>query len=253
MNVPDRAWATSGLTDEAYAALAERLPASAVWSLLLDVMARRAGQRTPAGLLRQWTGDDFVRPALVDQRTLVELDGHLLAAARGFEALELSPVAPLGACAVPGLTSQNRVLSALRGTEVVADPTNLLALECAHRLRRDSSQVVRLATCHRCVRAQAFPRRPGFSRHFRIFCLATAGRELKDHGFAVEALMEQIDTHLAALDRLQGHGYTFPIAALPSSPTSPGSRWATESRPRCEGHRSLAGPSSTPTTTACGS
>jgi hypothetical protein len=210
MNGPDRSWTTSGLTDEAYAALAERLPASAVWSLLLDVMARRAGQRTPAGLLRQWTGDDFVRPALVDQRALVELDGHLLAAARDFEALELSPVAPLGACSVPGLTSQNRVLSALRGTEVVADPTNLLALECAHRLRRDASQVVRLATCHRCVRAQEFPRRPGFSRHFRIFCLATAGRELKDHGFAVEALVEQIDTHLAALDRLQGHGYAFP-------------------------------------------
>jgi hypothetical protein len=210
VSAPGRSWTTSGLGAEAFTDLAERLPASAVWSLLLDVMARRAARRTPASLLRQWTGDDYVRPTRVGQRTLVELDGHLLASAEGFEALELSPVAPLGACSVPGLTSQNRVLSALRGTELVADPTNLLALECAARLRQDARRVIRLATSHRCVRAQAFPRRPGFSRHFRIFCLATAGREIRDHGFSVDAMVEQIHTHLGALERLEGHGYAFP-------------------------------------------
>jgi hypothetical protein len=60
------------------------------------------------------------------------------------------------------------------------------------------------------VRAQRFPAARGFTQHFRIFCLATAGRELKDHAFVVGALAEHVATHLAALDRLEQHGYAFP-------------------------------------------
>src|SRR6185436_12731596 len=97
----------------------------------------------------------------------------LLAAAEAFEAIELSPLAPLGACSVVGPTSQNKIVSALRGTEVLSDPTNVLALECALRLRRNAAEIVRLATCQRCVRAQEVPKKSGYSPHFRIFCLAT--------------------------------------------------------------------------------
>jgi hypothetical protein len=97
----------------------------------------------------------------------------------------------------------------LRGTEVVSDPTNVLALECARRLREDASREVRLVTCHRCVRAQEIPKRPGHAAHFRMFCLVTAGREQKDHAFVVDALVEQITIHLAALDRLEENGYSF--------------------------------------------
>lgn len=210
MTPPERSWTTAGLDAAAHAALAEGLPASEVWSLLLDVLARRAGQRSPADVARQWERDRFVQPSYVDQRTMIAVDSHLLAAAAGFEAIELSPLAPLGACSVVGLASQNKTVSALRGTEVVSDPTNVLALECARRLRKDASRVIRFATCHRCVRAQEIPKRPGHAAHFRLFCLATAGRERKDHAFVVEALVEQIATHLAALDRLEQHGYAFP-------------------------------------------
>lgn len=206
----NRSWTTAGISNAAYAALSEGLTASEVWSLLLDVLARRADQRTPADLLKQWERDGFTRPAYIDQRTLVELDRQLLAAAEGFEALELSPLAPLGTCSAVGPTSQNKIVSALRGTEVVADPTNVLALECGRRLRLDASQIVRLATCHRCVRAQEIPNRPGFAPHFRLFCLATAGRERKDHAFVIEALVEQIRTHLAAFDRLEQQRYASP-------------------------------------------
>jgi hypothetical protein len=210
MTPPERSWKTAKIDEAAHAALAEGLPASEVWSLLLDVLARRARQRSPTDLARQWTRDRFVQPSYIDQRTLNAVDGHLLAAAAEFEAIELSPLAPLGACSVVGLASQNKTVSALRGTEVVSDPTNVLALECARRLREDASRVVRFATCHRCVRAQEIPKRPGHAAHFRLFCLATAGRERKDHAFVVEALVEQIATHLAALDRLEQHGYAFP-------------------------------------------
>jgi hypothetical protein len=185
-----------GLPPGAYEALADGLPASRVWSLLLEVAEARAAGRRTADLVEQWERDRFVQPGVVDQRSLLEVDRHLLAAAAAFESIELSPVAPLGVCSSMGYASQNKVLSTMRGTEVVSDPTNVIALECARRLRRNRRQVVRLATSHRCVRAQEIPKGRGFAASFRLFCLATAGLERQNHGFVVEQLEE--------------HGFAFP-------------------------------------------
>jgi hypothetical protein len=234
MKSSGRPWATEGLGEIGFSALAENLQPSEVWSLLLEVMERRSQARAPAMVQQQWATDRFVRPAPVDQRILRELDGHLLDVAKNFEALELSPVAPLAACSSIALTSQNRTVSTTRGTEVVSDPTNVLALESAQRLRKDSRQVVRLTTCHRCVRAQDFPKQPGFAAHFRLFCLTTAGRERKDRAFVAAALVEHIQLHLSALDRLEQHGYAFGerwvhILATPAN-ESLGSRIAGEIR-----------------------
>ena len=214
MTAADRSWTAAGLTPDAYRALTETIPPSRLWSLLLDVFEERAAHRPLSDLTGQWRSDGFVAPCPVDQRTLVALDAHLLAAAADFDAIELSPLAPLGACSTVGLASQNKVLSALRGTEVVADPTNVLALECAARLRADPSATIRLATSHRCVRAQALPAQSGFARHFRMFCLAAAAREQQDHGFLVDAVVEQIETMRRALDRLEQHGYAFPARRI---------------------------------------
>jgi hypothetical protein len=40
--------------------------------------------------------------------------------------------------------------------------------------------------------------------------MTTAGHEIKDQGFLIEAMSEHIRTHLAALDRLEEYGYRFP-------------------------------------------
>lgn len=205
-----RDWARAAIPDAAYAALAKDLPASELWSLLLDVAERRAAARSPATVQQQWEKDRFVCPAYIDQRTLNELDGHLLRAAAEYEAIELSPLAPLGSCSSIALVSQNKIVSTVRGTEVVSDPTNLLALESARRLRADPSQNIRLATNHRCVRAQPVPNQPGFAAHFRLFCMTSAGRERENHGLLAQFLSEHIQTHLRALDLLEQYGYTFP-------------------------------------------
>lgn len=205
-----RTWITAGVPEGTYHALAQTLPASRVWSLLLEVAAARARQRRTFDVAGQWERDRFVQPSAIDQRVLIDADRHLLAAASAFDAIELSPVAPLGVCSQMGRASQNKVLSALRGTEVVADPTNVMALECARRLRRDASTMVRLATSHRCVRTQELPKGQGFTASFRIFCLASAGMERQNHGLLVDAVGEQIEVMLGALDRLQQHGYQFP-------------------------------------------
>ena len=205
-----RSWVKAGLPPGTYDALTDGLSGSRLWSLLLDVVEARAVRRLPAELMEQWGRDRFVQLGVADQRTIIDVDGHLLRAASAFESIELSPVAPLGACAIMGHASQNKVLSALRGTEVVSDPTNVMALECARRLRRNPAAIVRLATSHRCVRAQAIPKQPGFTAHFRIFCLATAGVEQQNHACVVDAMTEQITVMIGALDQLEQHGFSFP-------------------------------------------
>jgi hypothetical protein len=209
----ERNWTHAGIQEAAYTALAQGLAASELWSLLLGVAERRAAQRSAASVLQQWERDRFVCPSYIDQRTLNQLDSHLLAAAAEFEALELSPLAPLGSCSAVALASQNKIVSTVRGTEVVSDPTNLLALESARRLRTDG-RTVKLTTSHRCVRAQAVPNVAGYAAHFRLFCITTAGHERKDHAFLIESLSEHIQTHISALNRLEQHGYGFPDRTL---------------------------------------
>jgi hypothetical protein len=205
----DRAWIVDKVGSLAFERLASELSGSELQSVLLEVMQRRAAARTPADVLAQYGRDAMCRPAAVDQRTAVAVDAHWLAAAEGFEALELSPVAPLGACSAVAVTDQNRVLTALRSTEIVSDPTNVLALECALRLRAAPGVAVHLATAQRVIRAQPVPNVKGYAPHFRIFVLASGGTEAKDHAFSVDTLAFHVRTMLACLDRLEAHGYAF--------------------------------------------
>ncbi len=204
-----RSWIVEHIGAAAFEQLAEGLAASELQSVLLEVMQRRARQRQPKDVVAQYQRDPFCAPSTVDLRTSVAIDAHLLAAAEGFEAVELSPVAPLGACSVVALTDQNRVLSALRTSEVVSDPTNVLALECALRLRANPALPVHLATSQRVIRAQPVPKLPGYSQHFRIFVLASGGSETKGHAFTVETVVLHVRTMLGALDRLEQHGFAF--------------------------------------------
>lgn len=212
--VGDPSWPTHGIDPALLKQLREEIAPTQLWSLLLSIIERRAEVRDAAALARQWEQDRFVEPAYIDQRTSLELDRHLFSAAAEFEAIELSPLAPLGACSVVAPTSQNRVVSTVRGTEVISDPTNVLALESARRLRKDPASIVKLATSHRCVRAQALPKLPGYAAHFRMFCLTTAGHETKDQAFTVDALIDHVRTHMRALQLLEQHGYAFPGRAV---------------------------------------
>lgn len=169
--------------------------------LLLELARLQASRRRPADLLTQLERDGFVQPSPLDQRLVHRLDGLALDAASEFEAVHLSPVAPLGVCSALAPTSQDRTLSAQRTTEVVSDPTNLLALLCAQRLRPpgvDTAGAVRLCTAHQVLRAQALPPEPGFTRHFRLFVLAEAGYGAPEDGFELDAIAR----HLRVFDRL---------------------------------------------------
>lgn len=164
----------------------------------LDLARAQAGRRTPAELMRQWERSPFVAASEFDQRELHRLDAIALEAAPQFDALQLSPVAPLGVCSVLAPTSQDRTLSATRGTEVVSDPTNVLAVACAQRLLAKQTENVRLCTVHQTLRAQSVASAPGRAQHFRLFALAQAGRGVADDGFECEA----VATHVQIFDRI---------------------------------------------------
>jgi ribosomal protein S18 acetylase RimI-like enzyme len=204
-----RSWIRRLIAEDDFECLASGLSGAELNSLLLAVMRSRATSRTPAEVLRQFARDLFCRPAVVEPRAGLMIETELFTAAARFEAIELSPIAPLGACSVLAPTDQNRVLSALRATEVVSDPTNVLALECARRLRAEPRAAIHLACSQRVVRAQPVPKRPGYAPHFRLFALASAGRQQQDHGFTIESLAEHVRTMLHALDRLEARGYAF--------------------------------------------
>lgn len=205
----DPPWTNHGLDPAVLDILAARLQGNELSSLLLSVARQRAAARRPRDVQRQFEQDRFVALAPVDQRTLRRLELDLLETARDFQAIELAPTAPLGTCLVVAPGSQNRIVSTMRGSEVVSDPTNVMAMECARRLRADPGATVRLTTVHRCVRAQAVLDQKGFAAHFSMFCLATAARGSANQAFTVRALADHVLVHLSGLHRLEQNVYDF--------------------------------------------
>lgn len=194
--------------------LAGRLKPGDLQSLLMEVYARRAGGMKPAALLQAYRANRFVRPSAVDPAAFAAFDQAAFALLPpGFEALELSPLCPLGTCAAVAPVPQNNIIGGLRGTEVVADATNVLALECACRRRALDDRrggrrsTIKLAASQRQVRAQPVSDEK-YTAHFKIFCLATAGRDRGDLAFETESLREHIGFFLALLDQLRDSAVT---------------------------------------------
>lgn len=174
--------------------LSEKLSGSQLNSLLMEVFRRKAEAYSPPTLLRNYLQNKFVAPAAsYDWLPFMEWELERLQAAQehGFEPLELSPVGPLGACSAMAKVDQNKVLTALRGTEVVADATNMLALEAAARRQSVEARngTLKLCTVHRHLRTQV-PDIPGFTPHFRIFCMVSAGRDSGSYTFEKQSFID---------------------------------------------------------------
>lgn len=167
-------------------------------SILLDIFDRRASRISNQALLasfekNRFTG--FAKNNAIKAREM-ELDWLKQADANGFNVVSLSPVAPLGTCSAMATVSQHKVLSSVRGTEVVADATNVLALQIASELKHtgDKNKIVKYATVHRHIRAQYFDN-PNYSAHFAAFCMVTGGYDRGNYDFE----MEQLEQHIKIL------------------------------------------------------
>jgi hypothetical protein len=194
-------------------ALVARLDPTDLQSLLLEVYRRRAAEVTPSGLLTRYEQDKFVRPSGLDPAAGTAFDRLVWSLLpEGYTAVELSPVCPLGTNAAVATVDQNKVVTTIRNGEVVADATNVLALECAARRRRllraepRSRERVRLCASHRVLRAQDF-QAPSLLQHFRLLGLCAAGRDEGSFGFETASLVEQIAFYIDLLGEAGRLGY----------------------------------------------
>jgi len=186
--------------------LAQDLPLSDLQSLLLEVYQARSGSMTESAVMER-AQRGVLKPSPVDAREFHRLDAAAFRVAEGFEAVELSPVGPLGLNRVLGNVGQNSVLTTIRGSEVLGDATMSMAIECARR-RKAAREVVRLCSSHRLLRMQPFEV-PGFVPHFRLFSLVSAGRDTGSNEFEREHLGEHVAFYLRLFAALGEHGFRF--------------------------------------------
>lgn len=179
--------------------LADDLAGNELNSILLEVFNRRASAITPPALLNQYQENRFVKPGdlPVVELKRMELEVLELFQKHSFQPVELSPVSMLGSCSVIGPVDQKKVLSALRGTEVLADSTNALALHASDLIQKNERSgtpnplPMRLCNIQRQLRTQA-NLSTGFTPHFRIGCLVTCGKDAGGLDFEQKSLHEHI-------------------------------------------------------------
>lgn len=76
-------------------ALARDLPPTDLQTLLIAVARARAGQVTPADVMRRWQHDRFVRPAASDPRRVAAVEARLWQMLPAeFTGIDLSPATP---------------------------------------------------------------------------------------------------------------------------------------------------------------
>lgn len=187
------------------------LPGAKLNSLLLESFAERAQGQTPASVLHAWENDRFVKLGPLSPRDLLQFDLIAYDAAHAFQPVELSPLCPFGTNTSVAPMSQKKVLSTIRSSEVVADSTNVMALECSLQRKKllkenpKDNRVVRLCSSHRLVRVQKFDS-PGAMAHFRVFGLCSAGRDSGGYEFEAAAMSEHIKVFYDIFQRLRSRG-----------------------------------------------
>ena len=205
----ERELGLTGLVD----ALASKLSVSDLRSLLMEVYRTRSAEVKVAGIWAQAARDILVAPSALSARDVLDFDSVAFQAAPEFVALTSSPVCPFSAASTLGGTSQNNVVTAIRNAEALGDPTVALALEAVRR--RSSEELVRLCASHRVIRLQPFDV-PGYSPHFRLFALVTAGRDTGSFHFETAHLLEHVRVYLRKFRMLTAAGFALqsPIVEL---------------------------------------
>ena len=199
--------------------LARRLPPTDLQSLMLHVYRTRTAKRSPSDILAQYERSLMLKPSAADPRALIEVERMALESAAAFEAVDIAPIAPLGVNQVFGRIDQNNCLATVRNAEVMADPTTTKALECARRRRTGEQDTIRLCSRSRQLRLQPYDG-PGFSPHFGLFSMVSAGRDRGGLIFETESLREHIGVYVELLSRLSTVGYRFDDVVISISDTA---------------------------------
>ena len=175
-------------------------------SLLMALYKQITTRLTPENLLKKYAANKYAAPGPVAPIPYHALAGELLTLARtnAFSPISLSPAALLGSCSAMASVSQNKIVSALRGTELLSDPTNMLALHIAAGLKDGSlshgADGIHFCAAERVTRVmRSFPK--GFYPHFSVFCLVSAGQDRGGYGFECAALRKHLSLYTSFLKK----------------------------------------------------
>jgi hypothetical protein len=180
--------------------LSNELSGSELNSVLLDVFNKRIQQESPSSLLNKYERNKLVKPVEIDALKFKEeeLNCYKMLAVNGFKPLELSPVAQLGTSSVIATVDQKKVLSALRNTEVQADPTNAIALHYASLKKKGvlEDNTYNYSNISRVIRTQTFSNL-NFTPHFSVLCLISCGKDTGSFSFEKEELLKHLSISYA--------------------------------------------------------
>ena len=184
------------------------LSSSDLNALLLEVFKAQAGKADARSVVKRHAQSRFSRPSDLDPVRYHLLESELLELGRrhGMTPMLLSTVAPLGSCSAFGCVSQNNVVSAARGVEVLADPTNMLALILADERKRGliSEDAHRhLCTTARVTRTQFYTGKHSFA-HFGIFCIVSSGRDTGSYACETALLADQLSCYKEMFEEKYG-------------------------------------------------
>ena len=158
-------------------------------TILADVARSRASDQTPADLIKRGRGDKLVGAGMLRPRGGLPVTPKLWEVVPPeFVGVTLSQLTSLGSGIHLGGLGQNRVVTTMRGTEVLADPKHGLALEASRR-RRNGHSRVHLATHARCTHAWDHSEESSHELRFALVSSAPDGG-----GLSTEAGL--LDLHL---------------------------------------------------------
>lgn len=185
------------------------LSGSDLQSLLLSVFNERSQALTPGKIIRAYEASRFTQPSGFDQREFLELDNLFYSVVpKDFRAIETSPTLPFGSSQVLAKADPKNVLTTIRNLEVVSDSTVALSLECARERKKDPLSTVKVCSSGRVVRAQQYEEGSGFTPHFRVFSMCTAGRDTGHELFEKTSILEHLSIYLKALSRYTELGFS---------------------------------------------
>ena len=166
-------------------------------TILADVARSRASNQTPADLIKRWREDKLLAPSMLDPREALPITAKLWEVVPPeFVGVTLSQLTSLGSGIHLGGLGQNRVVTTMRGTEVLADPKHGLALEASRR-RRNGHSRVHLATHARCTHAWDHSEESSHELRFALVSSAPDGG-----GLSTEA--DLLDLHLEYWREIMG-------------------------------------------------
>jgi hypothetical protein len=180
---------------------------SQLQSLLLYIFQQRSQDVDPSKIVKNSERQPFIEPSDFDQRVFHGLESIIFSVLPdNFSSVELSPVNPFGLNA--GLTkiSQKNIMSTGRNTEVIADATTALALQIARQRKKLPNKEVHAATNQRTLRLQQYEKGSGFTSHFKVFAMCSAGKNEGSEIFESKVLYDHLSTYLKFLQGLNNSG-----------------------------------------------